>query len=81
MITRRDFLAGATAISVTPLIPASAQGMANVTEAELRRRKDLETFLKVFPPSSTPKSGRINAHDKTWEDWLKRTESSLRTSK
>ena len=47
--------------------------MTNVTAAELRRRKDLETFLKVFPPSSSPKSGRINAHDKTWEDWLKRT--------
>ena len=78
MITRRDFLAGASAISVAPLIPgvsnaASAQSMTNVTGAELRRRKDLETFLKVFPPSRAPKSGRINAHDKTWEDWLKRT--------
>ena len=58
MITRRDFLVGATAISVTPLIPgvsdaASAQSMTDVTAAELRRRKDLETFLKVFPPSSS----------------------------
>ena len=78
MITRRDFLVGATAISVTPLIPgvtdaASAQNMTDVTAAELRRRKNLETFLKVFPPSSSPKSGRINAHDKNWEDWLRRT--------
>src|ERR1700722_20186906 len=73
MITRRDFLAGATAISVAPLIPASAHGMTNVTAAELRRQNYLETFLKVFPPSSTPKSGRINAHDQTWEDWLRRT--------
>jgi hypothetical protein len=29
---------------------------------------DLEAFLKIFPPSRTPATGRINAYDKTWED-------------
>jgi hypothetical protein len=35
---------------------------------EDKRRADLEAFLKIFPPSRTPATGRINAYDKTWED-------------
>ena len=27
----------------------------------------------MLHPSRTPANGRINAHDRTWEDWLKRT--------
>ncbi|HET8548776.1 MAG TPA: alpha/beta fold hydrolase [Bryobacteraceae bacterium] len=38
-----------------------------------RRRRDLEHLLKTFLPSRTPPTGRINAHDKTWEDWVRRT--------
>jgi dienelactone hydrolase len=38
-----------------------------------RRRRDLEHYLKTFLPSRTPPTGRINAHDKTLEDWMRRT--------
>jgi pimeloyl-ACP methyl ester carboxylesterase len=77
-MTRREFLAQAAATSVA----ASMMGTKNVAfarpttsalDAESRRRVDLEMFLKIFPPSSPPVSGRINAYDKTWEDWVKRT--------
>lgn len=49
-------------------IPAFAQD--SVTE---RRKRDLDHFVKTFLPSRTPPTGRINAHDKTWEEWVKRT--------
>jgi dienelactone hydrolase len=51
---------------------AGAQAAA-ATNAEARRRADLETFLKIFPPGGRPPTGRINAYDRTWEDWVKRT--------
>src|SRR5262245_5695377 len=38
-----------------------------------QRRRDLEHFLKTFLPSKTPPTGRINAIDKTWEEWVRRT--------
>lgn len=37
------------------------------------RRHDLDVLLKVLVPSRTPATGRISAHDKTWEEYLKRT--------
>jgi pimeloyl-ACP methyl ester carboxylesterase len=37
------------------------------------RRKTLAELLQMLQPSRTPATGRINAFDKTWEDWLKRT--------
>lgn len=78
MTTRREFLTQAMAMSVA----ASTLGVAKLGSAqtgegsldsESKRRAELETFLKVFPPTSPPESGRINAYDKTWEDWVKRT--------
>jgi dienelactone hydrolase len=47
------------------LVPAAAQ-----TD---RRRAELQTLLELLVPSRTPATGRINALDKTWEDWLRRT--------
>lgn len=78
MTTRREFLAQAAAISVATSMlgtknVASAQSSTSAFNAESRRRAYLETFLKIFPPSSTPNTGRINAYDKTWEDWVRRT--------
>lgn len=35
--------------------------------------QDLEQILRVLRPSRTPADGRINAYDKTWEDWIRRT--------
>jgi dienelactone hydrolase len=49
-------------------LPASPQDPA----AE-RRKRDLDHYLKTFLPSRTPATGRINALDKTWEEWVRRT--------
>jgi hypothetical protein len=77
-MTRREFLvqAAATSIASSMLVTenlACAQPAATVFNAESRRRRDLEMFLKTFPHGGTPPTGRINAYDKTWEDWVKRT--------
>ena len=37
------------------------------------RRQSLDELLLMLRPSRTPANGRINAHDRTWEDWLRRT--------
>jgi dienelactone hydrolase len=36
-------------------------------------REDLDHLLRTLAPSRTPQTGRMNAHDKTWEQWQKRT--------
>jgi dienelactone hydrolase len=77
-ITRRTFFAD----TATMAIGASALGSASVARSGALagqigqndvRRKELEDFLKIFPPSRKPRTGRINAYDQTWEDWVKRT--------
>ena len=53
---------------------ASLAGTAFAQDAATERRKrDLEHYLKTFLPSRTPPTGRINAHDKTWDEWVRRT--------
>src|SRR5688500_5880572 len=37
------------------------------------RRQTLDELLRMLQPSRTPVNGRINAHDRTWEDWIRRT--------
>jgi hypothetical protein len=76
--TRREFLGQAAAISVaTAMMGAGsavdAERLPETLDAESRRRADLETFLKIFPPSSPPRNGRIKAFDNTWEEWVKRS--------
>lgn len=78
MTTRREFLAQAMTMSVAAsafgsATLGSAQARAGSLDAESKRRAELEIFLKIFPPSSPPESGRMNAFDKTWEDWVRRT--------
>jgi dienelactone hydrolase len=77
-VTRREFLAQ----SATMAAGASALGAGRLGgswpapgpgDEQDNRRRYLEAFLKVFPPTRTPSTGRINAYDKTWEDWVKRT--------
>ncbi|HET7100957.1 MAG TPA: hypothetical protein VFJ52_07400 [Terriglobia bacterium] len=77
-ITRRTFIAE----SATMAIGASALGTASMPlsgdaagqlSGNDRRRQNLEDFLSIFPPSRKPRTGRINAYDQTWEDWVKRT--------
>ena len=56
------------------LLALSLTGSALAQSSAIERRKrDLDHFLKTFLPSRTPPSGRINAHDQTWEQWQKRT--------
>jgi dienelactone hydrolase len=38
-----------------------------------RRQHDLDVLLKVLLPTATKFNGRINAIDRTWEDWQRRT--------
>lgn len=38
-----------------------------------RRRQALDDTLRILPKSSTRITGRINATDKSWEDWQRRT--------
>jgi pimeloyl-ACP methyl ester carboxylesterase len=52
------------------VIAAVALQTPSSTEA---RRQTLTELLQMLQPSRTPATGRINAFDKTWEDWLKRT--------
>jgi dienelactone hydrolase len=33
----------------------------------------LDQLMRVLKPSQPPPTGRINAYDRTWEDWVKRT--------
>jgi pimeloyl-ACP methyl ester carboxylesterase len=51
-------------LTLIVILPALAQD---------KRRETLEELLRVLRPSRTPADGRINAFDKTWEDWLRRT--------
>ena len=76
--TRRAFIAE----TATMAMGASALGMkgfarsgpsAESSNQQEKQRRDLAEFLKIFPPSREPRTGRINAYDKTWEDWVKRT--------
>mgnify|MGYP004702996695 CR=1 FL=1 len=42
-------------------------------QPDAARRLTLETTLQLLVPSRTPQTGRISPHDKTWEEWLRRT--------
>lgn len=37
------------------------------------RRQALDELLRILRPSRPPANGRINAVDRTWEDWVRRT--------
>ena len=49
-------------------------GLSEETEpATARRKQALEATMKILRPTSSRITGRINAVDKTWEDWVRRT--------
>jgi dienelactone hydrolase len=66
---------------VGPLCAASDQsnvgpvpkGKTPDAQSTTSRRQTLDELLRMLQPSRTPATGRINEHDRTWEDWLKRT--------
>lgn len=46
---------------------------ADQDPAVIRRQRALEATLRILRPTSSRITGRINAIDKTWEDWARRT--------
>jgi dienelactone hydrolase len=52
---------------------AVAAATVHAQPAANARRQTLDGLLQMLKPSRPPANGRINAHDKTWEDWLRRT--------
>lgn len=80
--TRRAFFtqtatmaAGVSALGIEGFarLPASAGPVNGPVKGEDKRRMELEEFLKIFPHTRKPPTGRINAYDKTWEDRVERT--------
>lgn len=73
-MNRRTFcqtLAGTALPSSALLRPLNAFGFASAGTQE--QREDLALLLRVLKPTRHGKNGRINAVDKTWEDWQRRT--------
>jgi dienelactone hydrolase len=72
-LDRREFcqLLAGTALAASAARPAQS---AQVRAVETQEQRDaLELLLRVLKPSRPPETGRINAVDRTWEDWQKRT--------
>ncbi len=59
-----------TTVSLLAILALSS---ANAQDRIAARRATLEELQKVLLPTRTLSPGRINAHDKTWEDWVRRT--------
>jgi len=78
-ISRRAFVTRGASAAIT----ASALGMGEFVQSESvraqsaagedKRRAYLDLLLKILPPSWKNFTGRINAYDKTWEQWVRRT--------
>jgi dienelactone hydrolase len=51
----------------------AAAPIATAQSSMEARRQTLEELLKILRPSRPPANGRINAVDRTWEDWVRRT--------
>ena len=59
---------------LSPLVLAITVAVAHAQSPNLeRRRQILDELLKVLNPSRPPAVGRMNASDRTWEDWVRRT--------
>jgi dienelactone hydrolase len=55
------------------LLVILALGPAYAQDRTAARRATLEELQRILFPTRTQSPGRINAHDKTWEDWVRRT--------
>lgn len=60
-------------IRLSFLIVALLCGAAAAQNQTQSRQQVLKELQQILLPSRTPPTGRINAIDKTWEDWVKRT--------
>ena len=59
--------------TTTLLLAALTLCAASGQDRTAARRATLEELQRILLPSRTPANGRINAQDKTWEDWVRRT--------
>jgi dienelactone hydrolase len=86
-LNRRDFMESGTAGLAAlggiaywaPALVTSASAQVAATSADSdsaieRRKQSLEVLLKILPATTSFElTGRINAIDKSWEEWVKRT--------
>jgi dienelactone hydrolase len=59
-------------LSVLCIVIAAAVTVQSQSATE-SRRQTLDELLGILRPSRPPANGRINAVDRTWEDWVRRT--------
>jgi hypothetical protein len=69
-LNRRLFLKN---LSQTGLSSAVAGSSGMLLSADEEQTRDLALLLHVLEPSRPPQTGRINATDRTWEEWQRRT--------
>lgn len=79
-ITRRTFIAetatiaaGRSALAAKAIANPPQTAAAMEMDSTAKRREALEVLLKILPRRRVELTGRINAYDKSWEDWLQRT--------
>ncbi len=78
-MNRRRFLANlteaglSTAAAVDRLSARQLPQRTPDVTGDNEQRGDLALLLRVLEPSRRPQTGRINALDRTWEDWQRRT--------
>ncbi|HEX7359194.1 MAG TPA: alpha/beta fold hydrolase [Bryobacteraceae bacterium] len=68
--SRRAVVSTALGALVTPGLSAGRQASGGDRD---KRQEELNLMLRVLPKTRVPRTGRINAVDRTWEDWQKRT--------
>ncbi|MGA2077771.1 MAG: acetylxylan esterase [Terriglobia bacterium] len=78
-ISRRAFVTRGASAAITASAfrmdgyAHSQTGLVASAAVEDKRRAYLDVLLKILPPSWKSFTGRINAYDKTWEQWVRRT--------
>jgi hypothetical protein len=70
VLNRRHFLKNLTETGLGSAVAGSSGMLLSGDEEQTR---DLTFLLRVLEPSRPPQTGRINATDRTWEEWQRRT--------
>src|SRR6185312_12166874 len=75
---RRNFCGNLTKAALLASVVNSGPALAGSVDRksdqmDREQRESLDLLLSVLTPSRPPATGRINAIDRTWEEWQKRT--------